>query len=75
MVHCMNPCAYAERQLNSHIAGYTFHIGSLDFHPIGLSIDLENVTVVRDANPDPPRPTWQNGRPAFIGKRCSPVVW
>ena len=46
--------AYAERQLNSHIAGYTFHIGSLDFHPIGLSIDLENVTVVRDANPDPP---------------------
>ena len=45
---------YAERQLNSHIAGYTFHIGALDFHPIGLSIDLRNVTVVQDANPDPP---------------------
>lgn len=45
---------YAERQLSSHIVGYTVHIGSLDFHPIGLSVDLENVTVVQDANPDPP---------------------
>ena len=45
---------YAERQLNSHIAGYTFHIGALDFHPIGLSVDLENVTVIQEAHPDPP---------------------
>ncbi|MGC3974479.1 MAG: DUF748 domain-containing protein [Nitrospira sp.] len=46
--------AYAERQLNSHMAGYTFHIGALDFHPVGLSVDLENVTVVQDAHPAPP---------------------
>ena len=45
---------YAERQLNGRIAGYTFHIGTLDFHPIGLSVDLENVTVIQEAHPDPP---------------------
>ncbi len=45
---------YAERQLNSHLAGYTFRIGTLDFHPIGLSLDLENITVLQDARPDPP---------------------
>src|SRR5947209_5984991 len=46
--------AYAERQLNSRVDGYTFHIGKLDFHPIGLSIDFENVTVVQTDHPDPP---------------------
>ena len=45
---------YAERQLNSHLAGYTFHIGTLDFHPIGLSVDVENVIVLQDTHPDPP---------------------
>ncbi len=45
---------YAERQLNSHLAGYTFRIGTLDFHPIGLSLDLENVIVLQDARQDPP---------------------
>ena len=33
--------AYAERELNRRVDGYTFHIGALDFHPIGLSLDLE----------------------------------
>ncbi len=46
--------AYAERELNSRIAGYTFRIGALDFHPIGLSLDLENVTVLQNAHPNPP---------------------
>jgi hypothetical protein len=46
--------AYAERQLNSRVDGYTFHIGKLDFHPIGLSIDLEDVTVVQTDHPNPP---------------------
>ena len=46
--------AYAERQLNSQIAGYTFRIGALDFHPIGLSVDVEDVTVLQDTHPDPP---------------------
>jgi len=45
---------YAERQLNNRVEGYTFHIGSLDFHPIGLSLDLENVSVVQNDYPDPP---------------------
>ncbi len=46
--------AYAERELNRRVEGYTFHIGTLDFHPIGLSMDLENVTVVQTDHPDPP---------------------
>jgi hypothetical protein len=45
---------YAERQLNGRVEGYTFHIGSLDFHPIGLSLDLENVSVLQTEHPDPP---------------------
>jgi hypothetical protein len=46
--------AYAERQLNSRVAGYTFRIGKLDFHPIGLSLDLEDVTMIQTDHPDPP---------------------
>jgi hypothetical protein len=45
---------YAERQLNEHIKGYTFHIGALDFHPLGFSVDLERVTVIQNDHPDPP---------------------
>jgi hypothetical protein len=46
--------AYAERELNRRVQGYTFHIGKLDFHPIGLSLDLEQVSVVQTEHPDPP---------------------
>lgn len=46
--------AYAERELNRRVEGYTFHIGKLNFHPIGLSIDLEDVTVIQEDHPDPP---------------------
>jgi hypothetical protein len=46
--------AYAERELNRRVEGYTFRIGALDFHPIGLSLDLENVTVAQKDHPDPP---------------------
>lgn len=46
--------AYAERELNRRVEGYTFRIGSMDLHPIGLSIDLENVSVVQNDHPDPP---------------------
>ena len=45
---------YAERQLNGRIEGYTFQIGSLDFHPIGLSLDLEHLSVAQKEHPDPP---------------------
>jgi hypothetical protein len=33
--------AYAERQLNGRVQGYTFSIGKLDLHPSG-SLDLED---------------------------------
>jgi uncharacterized protein DUF748 len=46
--------AYAERELNRRVEGYTFRIGALDFHPIGLSLDVEQVTVVQNEHPDPP---------------------
>ena len=45
---------YAERELNRRVEGYTFRIGALDFHPIGLSLDLEHVTVAQKDHPDPP---------------------
>lgn len=46
--------AYAEREFNRRVQGYTVHIGALEFHPIGLSLDLENVRVVQNDHPDPP---------------------
>jgi uncharacterized protein DUF748 len=45
---------YAEAVLNDHVPGYQFTLGRLDLHPLGLSLDLENLTVVQEANPDPP---------------------
>ena len=45
---------YAESQLNQRVAGYSFHIGALDFHPIGLSLDLEQVQVIQNDHPNPP---------------------
>src|SRR5919106_1339779 len=45
--------AYAEREMNRHLDGYTVKIGGLDFHPVGLSIDFENVLVFQDEYPDP----------------------
>jgi hypothetical protein len=46
--------AYAERQLNARVQGYTFSIGKLDFHPIGLSLDVQDVRVLQTDHPDPP---------------------
>lgn len=43
-----------ERRMNEQLAGYRVQIGTLDFHPFGLGMDLENVTVVQQAAPDPP---------------------
>jgi uncharacterized protein involved in outer membrane biogenesis len=45
---------YLERQLNARLQGYTVRIGALDFHPLGFSIDLEDVSLTQDAHPDPP---------------------
>lgn len=43
-----------ERKINDRLQGYTATIGRVDFHPIGFSLDLEDATLVQDANPDPP---------------------
>jgi hypothetical protein len=43
-----------EREVNRRLVGYEATIGTLDFHPIGFSLDLEDVRLVQQAHPDPP---------------------
>ncbi|MDC4224211.1 MAG: DUF748 domain-containing protein [Candidatus Manganitrophus sp.] len=45
---------YMEREANRNLKGYTIRIGALDFHPIGLSLDLKDVKIVQEAHPTPP---------------------
>jgi Domain of Unknown Function (DUF748) len=45
---------YTEAKVNRALKGYTAHIGKLNFHPIGLSLDVAELVVVQDAHPDPP---------------------
>lgn len=42
-----------EAKINAALKGYTVQIGKLDFHPIGFSLDLENLVITQDANPEP----------------------
>jgi Domain of Unknown Function (DUF748) len=43
-----------EADLNNRLKGYSVQIGRLDFHPVGLSLDLEDCTIYQRAHPDPP---------------------
>ncbi len=43
-----------ERNMNARLKGYTVRIEKLDFHPIGLSLDLEKLWIYQSAHPDPP---------------------
>lgn len=43
-----------EADINKSLKGYSARIGSLDFHPIGLSLDLVDSTIYQSAHPDPP---------------------
>jgi hypothetical protein len=43
-----------EQRMNARLKGYTVYLGAASFHPHGLSIDLLDLTVVQNANPDPP---------------------
>jgi hypothetical protein len=43
-----------ERRMNADLKGYEVRIGRLDFHPFGLSLDLENSIVIQKAHPKPP---------------------
>jgi Domain of Unknown Function (DUF748) len=45
---------YTEGQINSHLKGYTVRIGTLELHALRFSVDLYNLAIVQDANPDPP---------------------
>jgi hypothetical protein len=40
--------------MNERLQGYHVTLRHLDFHVIGLSVDLEDLVVVQDAHPDPP---------------------
>jgi hypothetical protein len=35
--------------MNARLKGYTIRIEKLDFHPIGLSLDLENLSIYQTA--------------------------
>jgi len=43
-----------ERNMNARLDGYTVRLGSADFHPINFALDLNDVTIEQDANPDRP---------------------
>ncbi|HXV79244.1 MAG TPA: hypothetical protein VEG60_05150, partial [Candidatus Binatia bacterium] len=43
-----------EARINAALKGYTVRIGALDFHPIGFSLDLEDMVIIQNANPEPP---------------------
>lgn len=45
---------YMERKLNSKLEGYTAHLQAADFHPFGFGLDLTRLTLVQDAQPEPP---------------------
>jgi len=42
-----------EKEMNARLKGYTIHIEKLDFHPIGLSLDLK-LWIYQTPHPDPP---------------------
>ncbi len=43
-----------ERRLNANLQGYTARLGAAHFHPLGFALDLKDLVIVQDANPDPP---------------------
>jgi len=44
---------YTEAKMNRALKGYSAHIETLDFHPLGFSLDLKSLTVTQGAHPDP----------------------
>jgi hypothetical protein len=51
-----------EDRMNKNLKGYTVSIERAYFHVIGFSIDLENLTLVQNAEPEPPVARIQNLR-------------
>src|SRR4029077_7255397 len=56
-----------EREMNDRLKGYTVRIEKLDFHPIGLSLDLKQLWIYQTPHPDPPI--------AYIPKLHASVHW
>lgn len=44
---------YTEANMNRALHGYTARIKTLDFHPLGFSLDLKEVEITQDAHPEP----------------------
>jgi hypothetical protein len=42
-----------ENRINSHLKGYTVHIGKAYFHPIAFSLDLDDLVLIQNAHPTP----------------------
>jgi hypothetical protein len=43
-----------EGEMNARLKGYTVRVGRADFHPVGLSLDLEQLVISQNENPEPP---------------------
>ena len=43
-----------EADMNHRLKGYTVRLARLHFHLIGLSLDLDGLTIFQNADPDPP---------------------
>jgi len=76
---------YMEYRVNQCLTGYTVRMRTLHVHPWTVSLDLENATILQDANPDPPvanitkltvsvdwRGLWQS---SMHSSRSSAVRW
>jgi hypothetical protein len=45
---------YAERRVNRQLKDYTVRVGKAYFHPLALSLDLDEIVLIRNEYPDPP---------------------
>ena len=45
---------YAERRMNQNLTDYTVSVGKAFFHPIGMSLTLEDLVLIQNENPEPP---------------------
>ncbi len=45
---------YAERQMNQSLTDYTVRVGKAFFHPIGMSLTLDNLVLIQNDIPEPP---------------------
>jgi hypothetical protein len=64
-----------EREMNARLKGYTVRIEKLDFHPIGLSLDLEKLWIYQTAHPDPPIYTRSSRECSLEGAAFGTIGW